>query len=95
MVACAIVTVLCFLSDEAQINTATKTKVDLSPEEIMTLTCGVLFFVSFFIAMTVEIKAKHTIYKLMIKFITQNTEWQIEPYDKTKDPLYTNAPRLV
>lgn len=59
--------------------------IQLSMEEIITLTCGVMFFVSFFIAMTVEIKARHTVYRLFCRFLSHNTEWQIESYEKDKD----------
>ncbi|XP_046361614.1 E3 ubiquitin-protein ligase MARCHF4-like [Haliotis rufescens] len=92
MIGCAVATVLCFLSDKGQITNLPKNKVELTSEEVITLACGVFFFVSFFIAMTVEIKAKHTVYKLFIKFLTQNTEWQIEPYDRSKDPMYNIHP---
>lgn len=44
-----------------------------------------MFFVSFFIAMTVEIKARHTVYRLFCRFLSHNTEWQIESYEKDKD----------
>jgi hypothetical protein len=30
----------------------------------MTLSCGVLFFLAFFVAMYVEVKAKYTIYQV-------------------------------
>ena len=83
MVGSAVATVLCFLSDNGQIS---QTKSQLSVEEVITLICGVLFFVSFFMAMTVEIKARHTVYRLFCKFLLYNTEWQIEPYEKSKDP---------
>lgn len=82
MVICAVATVMCFLSDNGQISQA---KTYLSTEEVITLTCGVMFFVSFFLAMTVEIKARHTIYRLFMKFILHNTEWQIEPYNRNRD----------
>lgn len=88
MVGCAIATIMCFLSDRDQINKFPKNKVKLTTEEIITLTCGVMFFVAFFIAMTVEIKARHTLYKLFMKFIMHNTEWTVEQYDKKRDPLY-------
>ncbi|KAH9504674.1 hypothetical protein Btru_062552 [Bulinus truncatus] len=84
MISCAVATVLCFLADHGQV---ADNKAQLSTEEIITLTCGVLFFISFFAAMTVEIKAKHTVYRLFRKFIMRNTEWHIEPYDKAKDTL--------
>ena len=32
--------------------------------ELMTLSCGVLFFLAFFVAMYVEVKAKYTIYQV-------------------------------
>ena len=31
--------------------------------ELMTLCCGVLFFLAFFVAMYVEVKAKNTVYQ--------------------------------
>ncbi|XP_059145105.1 E3 ubiquitin-protein ligase MARCHF9-like [Physella acuta] len=86
MISCAVATVLCFLSDNGQ---AAESKSQLSTEEIITLTSGVFFFISFFIAMTVEIKARHTLYRLFHKFLLNNTEWQIESYDKTKDVTQT------
>ena len=88
MIGCAIATVMCFLSDRDQINKFPKNKVKLTMEEIITLTCGVMFFVAFFIAMTVEIKARHTLYKLFMRFIMHNTEWTIEQYDKKRDPKF-------
>ena len=92
MVGCAIATIMCFLSDRDQINKFPKNKVKLTMEEIITLTCGVMFFVAFFIAMTVEIKARHTLYKLFMRFIMHNTEWTIEQYDKKRDPKYMVSP---
>ena len=38
--------------------------------ELMTLCCGVLFFLAFFIAMYVEVKAKNTVYQ--VTFIQTN-----------------------
>lgn len=88
MVACAIATVMCFLYDKGRISKFPRHKVDLTEEEIVTLSCGVLFFVSFFIAMSVQIKAKHTVYQLFVKFIMQNMEWEIDEYDKEKDAMF-------
>lgn len=88
MIGCAIATVMCFLSDKGQISKFPRNKVDLTTEEIITLSCGVLFFISFFVAMSVQIKAKHTVYQLFLKFIMQNMEWEIDEYDKLKDSLY-------
>nr|KAG5700077.1 hypothetical protein BaRGS_029827 [Batillaria attramentaria] len=69
--------------------------VELTTEEIITLTCGIMFFVSFFVAMTVEIKARHTIYRLFLKFVSHNTEWQIEPYHRSKDEELADPPHYV
>ena len=85
MVGCAVATVMCFLSDKGRITNFPRNKANLTTEEIITLSCGVLFFVSFFIAMSVQIKAKHTIYQLFVKFIMQNMQWEIDEYDKRKD----------
>jgi len=99
MIGCAVATVMCFLSDKGNMPRLSRNKVDLTTEEIVTLTCGVLFFVSFFIAMSVQIKARHTIYQLFVKFIMQNMEWEIDEYDKSKDRLYkdqyTKVPQYV
>lgn len=95
MISCAIATVLCFLTDQKRLQenpNANKEKVDLAPDEIVTLTCGVVFFVSFFIAMTVQIKAKHTVYQLFAKIIMRNMEWEIEEYDMAKDSLHKGKP---
>ncbi|XP_060084984.1 E3 ubiquitin-protein ligase MARCHF8-like [Ylistrum balloti] len=95
MIGCAIATVMCFLSDKGQITKFPKNKVELTLEEIITLACGVMFFVAFFIAMTVEIKAKHTVYKLCMKFIVHNTEWNVDSYDRSKDSGLKVAPQYV
>lgn len=68
-------------------------QVDLTSEEVATLCCGVLFFVSFFVAMYAQIKAKHTLYQLFTRFASLNTNWEIEEYDPCKDPLLTSGNR--
>ncbi|WAR22988.1 MARH1-like protein [Mya arenaria] len=88
MIGCAIATVMCFLSDRDSATKFPKNKAKLTTEEVITLTCGVMFFVAFFIAMTVEIKARHTLYKLFLRFLTHNTEWTVEQYDPSHDPLF-------
>lgn len=95
MISCAVATVMCFLSDKGQITKFPQNRAELTTEEIITLSCGVLFFVSFFIAMSVEIKAKHTVYKLAVKFLMQNMEWEIEEYDRKKDKLYSRTEEFV
>ncbi|CAC5401146.1 MARCH1_8 [Mytilus coruscus] len=93
MIGCAVATIMCFLSDKGQITKFPKNKVELTTEEIITLGCGVAFFVAFFIAMTVEIKAKHTVYKLCMRFIMHNTEWAVDSYDRNKDPDINKPPK--
>ena len=41
----------------------------LTVPELITLVCGVLFFITFIVAMLVEIKAKHTIYSMFRRFL--------------------------
>jgi hypothetical protein len=41
--------------------------------ELMTLSCGVLFFLAFFVAMYVEVKAKYTIYQVNISLTIQQS----------------------
>ncbi|KAL5017349.1 hypothetical protein ScPMuIL_006938 [Solemya velum] len=94
MMGCAIATVMCFLSDKEQI-AKTEKNLDLTTEEIVTLSCGVMFFVAFFIAMTVEIKARHTMYKLFMKFVMHNTDWTVDPYERDRDSSYVGPPEFV
>ena len=48
---------------------------ELSPPELISLSCAILFFSAFFLAMYVELKAKHTVYQLVCKFFYMNHEW--------------------
>ncbi|KAK3600370.1 hypothetical protein CHS0354_015986 [Potamilus streckersoni] len=95
MLGCAVATIMCFLYDRGKLSKFPKDNVELSREEIVTLICGVSFFVAFFLAMTVEIKAKHTLYKLVLRFIMHNTEWTIEEYDRNTDPLFKEKGHYV
>lgn len=84
MIACAIITILCFKHDKGpQVNPK---QTELTETEITTLVCGVLFFLAFFLAMYVEVKARNTLYKLFLKFIYLNQQWYIDEYEK-KDSL--------
>lgn len=80
MACCAVVTVMCFRQDKGQRIDPNRT--ELSQSEIVTLVCGVLFFLAFFMAMYVEVKARTTIYRLFVKFIYLNQQWYIDEYDK-------------
>ena len=80
MVACAVVTVMCFKQDRIQRVDPNRT--ELTQSEVVTLVCGVLFFLAFFIAMYVEVKARNTLYKLLVKFVYLNQQWYIDEYDK-------------
>lgn len=84
MLACASITVMCFRQD-------TETRVDpnrteLTQSEVITLVCGVVFFLAFFCAMYVEVKARNTLYKLLVKFVYLNQQWYIDEYEKQKEP---------
>ncbi|KFM81801.1 E3 ubiquitin-protein ligase MARCH1, partial [Stegodyphus mimosarum] len=70
MIGCAVVTVMCFKQHRGAKSEITH--LELTQSEIITLICGALFFLAFFLAMYVEIKARNTIYKLMLKFIYLN-----------------------
>ncbi|XP_054708833.1 E3 ubiquitin-protein ligase MARCHF7-like [Uloborus diversus] len=83
MIGCAVVTVMCFKQHRG--TKAEITHLELTQSEIITLICGALFFLAFFLAMYVEIKARNTIYKLMLKFIYLNQQWYIDEYDKKKE----------
>ncbi|KAF8785358.1 uncharacterized protein LOC129958306 [Argiope bruennichi] len=83
MIGCAVVTVMCFKQHRGA--KAEITHLELTQSEIITLICGALFFLAFFLAMYVEIKARNTIYKLMLKFIYLNQQWYIDEYDKKKE----------
>lgn len=48
---------------------------ELSPPELISLSSAILFFSAFFLAMYVELKAKHTVYQLVCKFFYMNHEW--------------------
>lgn len=67
---------------------------ELNQSEILTLSCGVLFFVAFFVAMYVEVKATDTLYRLCTSFFYINQTMHIYEYDRKKDMLYsgTNEP---
>lgn len=86
MITCAAVTILCFKQDRGNRPKVVGPNTELSGSELMTLSCGVFFFLAFFIAMYVEVKAKNTIYQLICKFFYMNHEWSIEEYDRRRDP---------
>jgi len=85
MITCSIVTIICF-KQNGDIQPRVGPDTELSASELMTLSCGVLFFLAFFVAMYVEVKAENTIYQLICKFFYMNHEWTIEEYDRRKDP---------
>jgi len=83
MIICSVATILSF----KQADTLPKVGPDteLSSSELLTLSCGVLFFFAFFVAMYVEVKAEYTIYQLICKFFQMNHEWTILEYDRARD----------
>ncbi|XP_014668661.1 PREDICTED: uncharacterized protein LOC106809936 [Priapulus caudatus] len=82
MIGCATSFILCFKKDGGQ---RSSDDLQLTREEVLTLACGVLFFGAFFTAMYVQVKAKNTVYKLIVKFFGINHTWTVYEYDKTKD----------
>jgi len=58
---------------------------ELTVPELITVSCGILFFLAFFLAIYVEVKAKHTVYQLICKFFYMNHEWSVEEYDRKRD----------
>eukprot|EP00096_Caligus_rogercresseyi_P010344 TRINITY_DN3733_c0_g1_i1.p1 TRINITY_DN3733_c0_g1~~TRINITY_DN3733_c0_g1_i1.p1 ORF type:complete len:654 (-),score=148.15 TRINITY_DN3733_c0_g1_i1:1214-3175(-) len=87
MITCAAVTILCFKEDRGPYRKANSNPGELTSTEMITLSCGVLFFFAFFIAMYVEVKAKNTVYQLICKFFYMNHEWSVEEYDRRRDLL--------
>lgn len=83
MISCATATILCFKQDKGVRSSVDKT--ELTKSEVITLVCGVLFFIAFFVAMYVEVKSRNTLYKLMTSFLYLNQQWYIDEYDKKKD----------
>ncbi|CAM1329054.1 Uncharacterised protein g9915 [Pycnogonum litorale] len=80
MIACATITILCFKQDEGVRIKQDNTK--LTESEIVTLICGILFFIAFFLAMYVEVKARSNIYRLFLKFLYLNQQWYFDEYEK-------------
>jgi len=85
MLVCSVITVLNFQQTDVSLPKIGP-NTELSSSEFLTLFCGVLFFLAFFIAMYVEVKAENTLFQLVRKFFNMNLEWTIEEYDQSKDP---------
>ncbi|XP_076046569.1 uncharacterized protein LOC143028414 [Oratosquilla oratoria] len=86
MATCATITIICFRQDRV---IPRKDEAELTKSEVVTLTCGVLFFVAFFVAMYVEVKARNTLYRLFTQFLYLNQTWHIAEYDKRRDALFS------
>lgn len=91
MVACATVTIVCFRQEAPSSSTTTTTAMgrrsDLTHSELVTLVCGVLFFLAFFVAMYVEVTARSTLYRLLLRFVYLNQQWYIDEYDAKRGPV--------
>jgi len=89
MIACAAVTIICFKEIENQpipYETSPNYRPgELTLPELITISCGILFFLAFFLAIWVEVRAKHTIYQLICRFFYMNHEWSVEEYDRKRD----------
>lgn len=89
MLGCATTFILCFKNDGGQ---RSNDDLQLTNEEVLTLVFGGLFFFAFFIGMYVQVKAKNTIYKVIVKFFEINHTWIVYEYDKTKDGSEVKKP---
>lgn len=89
MFACAAVTVICFKQNSNP--RVSREDTELTHSEMVTLTCGVLFFAAFFVAMYVEVKATDTLYRLCTSFFYINQTMHIYEYDRKRDPLHCNS----
>lgn len=88
MATCATITIICFKQDRLP---PKKDDAELTQSEVVTLTCGVLFFVAFFVAMYVEVKARNTLYRLFTRFLYLNQTWHIAEYDRRRDSQFNTA----
>lgn len=84
MVACASVTIVCFRQEPPS---TSGRRSDLTYSELVTLVCGVLFFLAFFVAMYVEVTARSTLYRLLLRFVYLNQQWYIDEYDAKRGPV--------
>ncbi|KAK8769011.1 hypothetical protein V5799_014524 [Amblyomma americanum] len=84
MVACASVTIVCFRQEPPS---TSGRRSDLTHSELVTLVCGVLFFLAFFVAMYVEVTARSTLYRLLLRFVYLNQQWYIDEYDAKRGPV--------
>ncbi|PAA45926.1 hypothetical protein BOX15_Mlig027107g1 [Macrostomum lignano] len=57
----------------------------LTGYEALTLVSGILFFLAFFTAMSVQIKSRHTVYKLIVKCYRMNITYSFLPYERSRD----------
>ncbi|KAF6019319.1 hypothetical protein EB796_022370 [Bugula neritina] len=94
MMACLILSIYCILFDTNSGANKEKYKhpdgeqFQFTVGEMVTLCSGVIFFMSFILAMTVEIKSRHTIFEVIKRMLRYNTVWVIENYDKAADKEY-------
>lgn len=97
MLVCAAVTIVCFKADSSgsrgRIDNVQP--VELTPKEVVTLVCGVMFFVCFFVAMYVQVKAHATLYKLIVRFWMINHEWFVEEYRPQSDPEWIKKTKMI
>ncbi|TRY70986.1 hypothetical protein TCAL_16452 [Tigriopus californicus] len=93
MIGCAAVTITCFKEARWPYHPPPNKyqQGELSPPEMISLLCAILFFSAFFLAMYVELKAKHTVYQLLCKFFYMNHEWSVEEYDRKRDIIAKKA----
>ncbi|KAL3869652.1 hypothetical protein ACJMK2_042317 [Sinanodonta woodiana] len=58
---------------------------EIRTNDVITISCAILFIFSTLVCWVVEWNAKHSVIKLYKRFRRRNNEWVIEPYDSLYD----------
>ena len=61
----------------------------LTSEEAISLACGIMFFVAFFVSITAHVKSHTNIFQLLMQFLALNREWEIYEFDRTCDSKWS------
>ncbi|KAK3584965.1 hypothetical protein CHS0354_009654 [Potamilus streckersoni] len=60
---------------------------EIRTNDIVTISCAILFIFSTLVCWVVEWNAKHSVIKLYKRFRRRNKEWIVEPYDSLYDDI--------
>ncbi|VDK44755.1 unnamed protein product [Anisakis simplex] len=58
----------------------------MNNDDLTVITCSVLFFIAFFIAVFTQYRAEASIFRVFFRFWLINRNWQIRNYDISDDP---------